>query len=62
MTDPIVSAWDIAALMPAIVEAGGVFTDWEGNTTAFGKSAVATNNALATETRKVLGQFEPETR
>ncbi len=61
MTDPIISAWDVAALMPAIMEAGGVFTDWEGNTTAFGKSAVATNSALATEARKVLGQFVRET-
>ena len=61
MTDPIISAWDVAALMPAIVEAGGVFTDWEGNTTAFGKSAVATNSALAAEARRVLGQFVRET-
>jgi histidinol-phosphatase len=57
MTDPVVSAWDVAALMPAIVEAGGVFTDWEGNTTAFGKSAVATNGELATEARNILSQF-----
>jgi histidinol-phosphatase len=57
MTDPIVSEWDVAALMPAIVEAGGVFTDWDGNTTAFGKSAVATNTELATEARSILSQF-----
>ena len=56
MADPIVSAWDVAALLPAIVEAGGVFTDWEGNITAFGTSAVATNGALAAEVRAVLGQ------
>ena len=54
MTDPIISAWDIAALMPAIIEAGGVFTDWEGNVTAFGKSAVATNSALAVKARRIL--------
>ena len=60
MTDSVVSPWDVAALMPAIEEAGGVFTDWEGERTAFGKSAVATNGALATETRNVLAQFTRE--
>lgn len=57
MTDPVISAWDVAALMPAITEAGGVFTDWNGNPTAFGNSAVATNAALAVEARRILNQF-----
>jgi len=60
MADPVVSAWDVAALFPAIVEAGGVFSDWEGNATAFGTSAVATNGALASEARDILGQFMPK--
>jgi 2-dehydropantoate 2-reductase len=60
MADPVVSAWDVAALFPAIVEAGGVFSDWEGNATAFGASAVATNGALASAARDVLGQFMPK--
>jgi fructose-1,6-bisphosphatase/inositol monophosphatase family enzyme len=54
MVDPIVSAWDVAPLLPAIVEAGGVFTDWAGNASAFNKSAVATNAALAETARKLL--------
>lgn len=54
MTDPVINAWDVAALMPAITEAGGVFTDWEGNHTAFGTSAVATNSLLAAEARRIL--------
>jgi histidinol-phosphatase len=54
MTDPVVSEWDVAALMPAVTEAGGVFTDWKGSPTAFGKSAIATNSALAVEARRVL--------
>ena len=57
MTDPVISAWDVAALMPAITEAGGVFTDWAGKPTAFGKSAIATNAALAVESRRILNQF-----
>ncbi len=60
MADPVVSAWDVAALMPAITEAGGVFTDWEGNATAFGKSAVATNAALANVARRILAGELPQ--
>jgi histidinol-phosphatase len=51
MVDPVLAPWDSAALMPIVEEAGGVFTDWSGMRTAFGGSAIATNAALATETR-----------
>ena len=30
MIDPIVNAWDVAAVMPVILEAGGMFSDWNG--------------------------------
>ena len=55
MTDGIVGAWDTAPFLPIIEEAGGVFTDWDGTRTAFGRSAIATNAALADEVRRVLG-------
>jgi histidinol phosphatase-like enzyme (inositol monophosphatase family) len=55
MLDPVMSPWDAAALVPVIEEAGGVFTDWSNKTTAFGGSAIATNAALAHQTRLVLG-------
>lgn len=61
MADPVVSSWDTAALFPIVTEAGGVFTDWEGNPTAFGGSAIATNAALAIETRLVLSGPESPT-
>jgi len=54
MADDIMSPWDAAALMPIIQEAGVVFTDWDGEATAFGGSAVATNAALAEEVRSLL--------
>lgn len=54
MVDPILSAWDAAALMPIIEEAGGVFTDWSGVRRMDGGSAVATNSALAREARAAL--------
>lgn len=62
MADPVVSPWDIAAIMPLITEAGGVFTSWDGDATAFGGSAIATNAALAREAREVLtSRRAPET-
>lgn len=54
MMDPAMSAWDSAALQPVIEEAGGVFTDWGGASTAFGGSAVATNARLADEVRRAM--------
>lgn len=54
MADGRMSAWDAAALVPIIEEAGGVFTDWSGARTAFGGNAIATNGALAVETRRLL--------
>ena len=54
MVDDVVSAWDAAALMPIIEEAGGVFTDWTGAPTAFGGDVIATNGSLATSVRDIL--------
>ena len=55
MTDGRLSPWDAACFLPIIEEAGGVFTDWTGARTAFGKGAIATSRALAGELRTVLG-------
>lgn len=54
MTDGKLSAWDGACFLPIIEEAGGVFTDWEGRRTAFGKGVIATNRALAKVARVAL--------
>ena len=54
MLDAVMAPWDAAALQPIIEEAGGVFTDWSGRSTAFGGSAVATNSALAATVRSML--------
>ena len=61
MVDGQLALWDAAALMPAIVEAGGVFTDWGGAPTAFGGSAIATNAALAAEARALLSDANATT-
>ena len=54
MLDPIMNVWDAAALKPIVEEAGGVFTDWDGNVTYAGGSAVSTNAALANAIRSFL--------
>ena len=54
MVDGVLSAWDAAAVMPIIEEAGGVFTDWTGKPTVYGGSAIATNAALARQARAFL--------
>jgi fructose-1,6-bisphosphatase/inositol monophosphatase family enzyme len=58
MLDPIVATWDSAALKPVIEEAGGVFTDWDGNRTHLGGNAIATNAALAESVRALLRRDE----
>lgn len=56
MVDDIVSPWDAAALYPIITEAGGIFTDWRGNATAFGGDVIATNGLVAREVHDILGE------
>jgi histidinol-phosphatase len=55
MADAVAHAWDLAAPLVAIEEAGGVFTDWRGERTFAGGSGLATNAALAAEVRARLG-------
>jgi histidinol phosphatase-like enzyme (inositol monophosphatase family) len=59
MVDDRMNAWDAAAVLPIVTEAGGVFTDWSGSPTAFGGSAIATNTLLAAPVRAVLGAGAP---
>lgn len=46
MVDPICNPWDVAAILPVIVEAGGKFTDWRGNPTVRGGDGVGSNGKL----------------
>lgn len=54
MTDGILNPWDAVPLVPLIEEAGGVITDWRGARAGFGVGAIATNRALAVESRALL--------
>jgi histidinol-phosphatase len=46
MVEPELSLWDLAALVPIVTEAGGTFTDLDGQAGPSGGSAVATNGKL----------------
>jgi len=46
MIDPIVNLWDAAALKPIIEEAGGRFTDWQGEPSVHTGDAIATNGLV----------------
>ena len=46
MLDPIMNPWDCAALLPIAQEAGGTFTDWDGQANIYSGNAICTNGAL----------------
>jgi histidinol phosphatase-like enzyme (inositol monophosphatase family) len=49
MVDPQMNVWDSAALQPIIEEAGGTFTDWQGNPTIHAGEAIGTNGLVLEE-------------
>lgn len=57
MCDEVFAAWDAAAPFAIITEAGGLFTTWKGQPTAFGNEGIATNMSIASAARAAL--FDP---
>jgi len=55
MFDPILKVWDAAALLPVVTEAGGSYTDVNGNETIETGNAISTNLILKSE---ILAFFE----
>ena len=49
-----VKPWDLAPLKVIVEEAGGRFTDFEGNATIYGGSAVVTNGKIHDEVLEIL--------
>jgi histidinol-phosphatase len=49
MIDSIMNLWDAAPLLPIIEEAGGHFSDWNGNLTVRNGEALATNTRVKNE-------------
>ena len=54
MVDPVMNLWDAAAVQPILEEAGGTFTDWQGNATADGGEGIGTNGKVLEEVLEVL--------
>jgi histidinol phosphatase-like enzyme (inositol monophosphatase family) len=57
MIDPELDLWDLAALQPVIEEAGGSFTDWQGQATVHSRDAIATNGLVANEVLAITRSF-----
>lgn len=55
MIDPICNAWDVAAMVPILTEAGGRFSDWKGVPTVRGGDGVGTNGRLHSAVLAKLG-------
>jgi histidinol phosphatase-like enzyme (inositol monophosphatase family) len=53
MVDPRMHVWDAAALQPILEEAGGSFTDWQGQASIYTGNAVASNGKVADEVLQV---------
>ncbi|TWT56559.1 histidinol-phosphatase [Allorhodopirellula solitaria] len=46
MVDPICNAWDVAAILPILIESGGRFSDWKGTESVRGGDGVGSNGKL----------------
>ncbi len=57
MIDPIVSPWDVAAIKIIIEEAGGIYTDFEGNATIYSRTGVAANPYIHEAILRKLSQL-----
>ncbi len=56
MVDPIMNVWDAAAIQPIIEEAGGTFTDWQGNPTIHAGEGIATNSLILKEVLSITAR------
>lgn len=59
MYDYELSIWDAAALLPVVQEAGGIFSDSQGNQTIHSGNGFSTNKHLFPEVKKI---FEAHTK
>lgn len=54
--EPAASAWDLAAVVPIVAEAGGRLTDLDGHDTYTGGNGISTNGALHNAALATLNQ------
>ena len=54
MIDPLMNAWDAAAVETVITEAGGRFSDWQGRGSIDSGEGIATNSLVHEEVLQLL--------
>jgi len=54
MVDPLLAEWDASALIPIVEEAGAVFMDWQGSSTAVGGNGISVVPALKDDLLRVI--------
>jgi histidinol phosphatase-like enzyme (inositol monophosphatase family) len=59
MLDPYMFLWDAASLQPILEEAGGTFTDWQGQPSIYSGEGLATNGLLYDEVLAVTRVARP---
>jgi len=59
MVDPIMNAWDAAAVETVIIEAGGRFTDWQGRERIDSGDGIASNGLVHAAALRLLGGSGP---
>lgn len=52
--DPAMNLWDAAALLPILQEAGGSYTNWQGNPTVTGGEGLGSNGHVLAEVLELL--------
>lgn len=57
MVDPIVNPWDVAAVAPVILEAGGAFTSWSGQVDIRAGHCLASNGRVHAAALETLQPF-----
>jgi histidinol-phosphatase len=54
MLDATMNAWDSAALLPIVQEAGGRFADWNGEANIYSGHALSTNGSLFDQVMRLI--------
>ncbi len=59
MVDPMMNIWDAAAILPVMEEAGGTFTDWQGQARVDGGEGIGTNGHVLEEVLAITRACPP---
>jgi histidinol-phosphatase len=60
MVDPLMNAWDAAAVETVIREAGGRFTDWQGRERIDSGEGIASNGLVHDAALAILRRSRPD--